>query len=196
MRRVFHVAILAASAMALGACANHSYVAGPGMSAAQLAPDSAGCRLYAEGSRPDTSFAAYGSPKGVAIATGAALLVGGVLTAVHDSEAYDNCMQSRGWLVADNASTSSGGAKPVAAPGQTAVTPWPMPIPPGSLAYPMAATIDPATAARQAQEEQAAASWVAAQNILNGPATAQRNSLYATLCHTGDQSACLMADGR
>src|SRR5690242_7264487 len=93
--------LLGAGLLSLGACAPHNYMPGPGMSAAELGPDEARCRLFARGTRPDTSFEAWGSPRDVAIATGAAVLLGGSSTAVHDSETVDDCMQARGWRIAD-----------------------------------------------------------------------------------------------
>ena len=72
------------------------------MSAEDFGPASARCKLFAEGTRPSVAFDASGSQKAVAIESGAAILLGGLAIAAHDSETYDNCMQAQGWQVVDN----------------------------------------------------------------------------------------------
>jgi hypothetical protein len=176
---------------------------GPGKTLAQYGPDSGRCHLFAEQTRPDTSFGASGSPKAVAIAAGVALLVGGIATVVHDSQSYDNCMQASGWLVKDNGGTGAAVAQPAvaaAAVGQPASGVPTLPQPVMQSALPSAdgpvlpgEPVDPARAQHVAQAQQAAQSWLVAQGILDGPDTVQRRSLYAALCRAGDQSSCLMA---
>lgn len=117
MRQRSITIFMAIGVMTLAGCASHVYAPGPGMSAAQFGPDSARCRLFAEGTRPDTLFEAYGSPRTVAVEAGAMIVLGGITTARHDNEAYDNCMQANGWLVADNAAAGPNVTQPVATAG-------------------------------------------------------------------------------
>ena len=180
-------AFLGVGLLSLGACVQHSYVAGPGMSAAQFGPDSARCRLFARGTRPDTSFEAYGRPRDVAIATGAALIVGGIATAVHDSATFDDCMQARGWLVADGKPAGPAAAQPGPVVGaQVPETQAPAPI---ATAPP----IDDERAQRAARAENAAAAWLVAQRTLNEGSDREKQGLYKVLCNAGDRSACVMA---
>lgn len=181
----------------LGACAEHTYVPGPGMSAAELGPDSARCRLFAEGTRPDTSFEVQGSARDVAIGSAVMLGVGAIATAVHDNETFNNCMQARGWLVADNAAGSNA-TRPVAMAGAVpqpvtqSTLPPPVADPPSMASRP----VDDARALQAARAQQTAQAWLVAQGILNGPDTVQRHGLYTALCDGGDQSACVMASVR
>jgi hypothetical protein len=59
--------------------------------------------MLAHMTRPDTSFGAVGSDKFVATATAVAVIGGAIGTAVHDGEIYDDCMEMRGWRIADAA---------------------------------------------------------------------------------------------
>ena len=198
MRRRAITSLLGIGVLSLGACASHVYAPGPGMLAEQLGPDAANCRLFAAGTRPATSFEASGSPKTVAVEAGAALLFGGIATAVHDSEAFDNCMQARGWLVADKAVPAAGAVQPAV---MTSDVPQPVtvsPLPPPSMApgYLPPPPVDSARAEREDGARKTAVAWLVAQNVLNGPASPQRHSLYVALCDGGDLSACFMAGAR
>ena len=206
MRRQLIVGILGVSAISLGACANHTYAPGPGMSAASFGPKSARCKLFAEGTRPNTSFEAYGSPRTVAVESGAALLLGGIATAVHDSETYDNCMQAQGWVVTDNATAGTNAARPIAMTGvvQQPVTQSPLPMPsaiptvtapPPVVDIALPSVVDERTE-RAARAKRTAEAWLEAQNVLNGPVSAKQHSLYTALCSSGDLSACFMAGAR
>lgn len=190
--------LLGIGVLSLGACASHDYAPGPGMFAEQFGPDAANCRLYAEGTRPATSFEASGSPTAVAVEAGAALLVGGISTAVHDSASYDNCMQARGWLVADKAAS---GATVMQSPAMTGAVPQPVTEAPLAPLYTTSPYLrpPPVDSERAEQENRArttATAWLEAQNILNGPASSQQHGLYVALCDGGDLSACVMAGAR
>lgn len=189
--------------LALGACASHTYAPGPGKNLAEFGPDSGRCNLFAEQTRPAMGFGASGSPKAVGIATGAALVFGGIATAVHDSETYDNCMQASGWLVRDNGATGAAVVQPALASstgmwsgGGMPAVPQPVmqsALPPAEGPVFPYAPVDPARAQRIARARDAAQSWLLAEGILNGPDTARRRSLYVALCKAGDRSSCLMA---
>lgn len=199
--------VVASSLVALGACTQHIYAPGPGMAVEALGPDSARCRLFARGTRSDMAFEAYGKPKDVAIATGAAMLVGGISTAIHDSETFDDCMQARGWRVVGAQATpmavpphamaaampqqamapvvlaNAGIVAPGTSPGDT------LAAAPAPAASPPAIGNDKADRARSAAE-----AWLVAQHILDEPGPARRkHDLYAVLCHAGDESSCIMA---
>src|SRR5690348_13591640 len=96
MLRRASITLVGFGVLSLGGCA-HNYVAGPGKSPLDLGRDTGRCHMLAHSTRPDTSFEAYGSPKDVAIMSGAALAVGALATLAHDSEAFDDCMQANGW---------------------------------------------------------------------------------------------------
>jgi hypothetical protein len=143
-------------------------------------PDHGNCQLYAQMTRPDTSFAAAGSPKDVAIASGAALLVGAIATAAHDSETMDGCMQAHGWLIADSQAVGPGVAPQV--PVSAALLPPPEP------------TIVDERSEQATRAQQAAEAWLVAQNILNGPGPdKEKRELNTALCNAGDRSACIIA---
>jgi hypothetical protein len=198
MRRHSITVLLGIGIMSLGACASHTYAPGPGMSAAQFGPDSARCRLFAEGTRPNTSFEAYGSPKTVAVEAGTMLLLGGIATAVHDSEAYDNCMQADGWLVADKATAGPNVVQPVATMGAVPqpVTQSPLPMPSATPVYTPPPPVRDVRMEQEARAQRTAEAWLATQNILNGPDSTEQHSLYTALCNGGDRSACFMAGAR
>lgn len=118
--------LLSVASLSLGACAIQSWAPGPGVDPTQLSRDSARCRLFARGTRPGMAFEASGSARNVAIASGAALVVGGVATAVHDAETYDDCMQAVGWIPAENVKQA---AAVQAVPIPVAATPLPAPAP-------------------------------------------------------------------
>jgi hypothetical protein len=200
MPRYLPMATLGIALMSVGACVNHTYAPGPGMSATDQGPDAARCRLYARGTRPSMAFEASGSQKAVAIESGVALGLGVVGTLVHDSETYDDCMQARGWLVADEAAAASGAAQQPAA--TTGVVPQPVSqaqLPPLAMApvAPVALLPPPVISAREeqaARAEIAAEAWFEAERTMNEPGGARdKELLYTVLCNAGDRSSCLMA---
>jgi hypothetical protein len=87
----------------LGACANHTWAPGPGKSASELARDSARCHIFARGANPGFSYEASGSPQFVAGATAGAAIGYGIATAITTNENFNDCMQTNGWLIADDA---------------------------------------------------------------------------------------------
>lgn len=122
--------VLGIGLLSLGACAQHTYAPGPGMSASDLGPDSGRCHLLAHMTRPAMAFGASGSQKFVAVASAAAVVGGVIGTAIHDSETYDDCMQAHGWRVADAPAqppSTAYGAPPVAPLTPVAATPLPAP---------------------------------------------------------------------
>ena len=164
--------------LCLGACATQ-YVPGPGKSGAEYGRDYGHCRLYAHSTRPDTSFEFSGSQKSVAIASGAALLLGGLATVAHDQEAVDDCMLASGWLHPD---AQTAAVQPVTAASLP---------PPVTAAAP--APLDPITE-RIIEAQRAAEAWVMAENVMNNRRGAEqdRRGLYLALCGAGDRSACDM----
>ncbi len=191
MRRYSTAFLLMVGAASLGGCVSHTYVAGPGMSPERLGRDEARCHIFAEGTRPGMGFEASGSPKEVAIESGVALVAGGLLTAWHDSSAYDNCMQARGYLVADG-----GVAQPVVAESAVPQPVTQSPLPAAGALPTDDESSDPFEGPRSEKAEHARATaqaWLIAQNILNGPESLRQHDLYVALCKGGDQSACFMA---
>jgi hypothetical protein len=87
----------------LGACANHTWVPGPGKSTSEFGPDSAKCHIFARGANPGFSYEASGSPKFVAGSTAGAAIAYGIATAINTNENYNDCMETNGWLIADGA---------------------------------------------------------------------------------------------
>jgi hypothetical protein len=94
--------------IALGGCANHTFVPGPGMSSVNLEPDKAQCRLIAKGMRTGFEFESSGSPKFVAASTGGAVIGYAVASAVEQNGNYNDCMEARGWRIADGESKAAG----------------------------------------------------------------------------------------
>jgi hypothetical protein len=88
----------------LGGCVHHTFAPGPGMSAMDFEPDTAQCRLFARGSRSGFAFAAVGSPKYVGAAMGGAALGYAIGSAIEKNQNFNDCMQARGWRVADGKS--------------------------------------------------------------------------------------------
>ncbi len=204
MLRCQTVIVLGLMALSLGACAQHAYLPGPGMSTANLGPDQARCRLFARGTRPGVSFGASGSSKYVAIATAAVLVGAAVGNAVHDNLTYDDCMQAIGWQVADGGNPGANAAPtdPAVNDGAPQIQPSPEQLarqraleaaltPMNELSQ---FSMDPERATRMANAQRAAEVWLTAQQILNGPDSDRRKrALNAELCDAGDQSACVMA---
>jgi hypothetical protein len=201
MRREWLSLLVALSTLSLSACAIQTWAPGPGKVAAELGPDSARCRLLARGTEPDTSFEASGSPKTVAIAATTMAVMGGIATAVHDSETYNDCMQAAGWIpVGQTQSAVVASAVPLP------VTAAPLPdLPAASTsapAPPLAVAMTPlpeqAAEARERSEaaeraEAAAQAWLVAEEVLNSNSDSQKRGLYGALCGAGDRSACVMA---
>jgi hypothetical protein len=177
--------------MLLGGCAYHTYAPGPGMSALDLGPDSEHCHQSAQSTRPDTSFQASGSPRSIAVAAAIGLIGGAITTAIHDSQAYDNCMLSNGYLIADGATGGPTLVQPVVAtdavPSQA--------IQVQTFEPPQRqSTFGNARAEQAAHARSTAEAWLVAQHILNGPdASQEKRGLYGALCDAGDRSACFMA---
>ncbi len=92
---------LVLTCLTLTACAQHSYVPGPGMSGMALGPEAAQCRLFARGSSTSRGFGAAGSARFVAAATAVALIAGGIAGAIEQNTNYNDCMQARGWRIAE-----------------------------------------------------------------------------------------------
>jgi len=141
--------------------------------------------LRARASRPDTSFEARGTQKAVAIESGVMLGLGIVSTLIHDSETIDDCMQARGYLIADGA-TGPAVVQPAAAIGGLS------PI----VATPLADPTPPPYDERMEQmvrAQAAAEAWLIAERTLDDPrASSKQRDLYTFLCEAGDRSACLM----
>ncbi len=91
--------LLLSIAIAVCACED-LFVPGPGMSASQLGPDSARCRLSARGMDKGYEFGASGSPRDVAVSMAAMSVVAGLDTVLERSENYNDCMQALGYQVA------------------------------------------------------------------------------------------------
>lgn len=85
----------------LAGCVNQNFVPGPGMSAIDLGPQAAQCRLMARGVKTGFGFAAAGSPKFVAASTGGAIVGYAIASAVEQNSNYNDCMEARGWRIAD-----------------------------------------------------------------------------------------------
>jgi hypothetical protein len=191
--------LLSAASISLGACAIQDWAPAPGKDPAQLSQDSARCRLFAHGTRPDTTFEAAGSPRDVAIVSGVALVAGGIATAAHDASTYDDCMEAVGWVPADNVKQATAGQAtpatvlPVVATPLPVIYATPAPLQPAPIATTFPLPFAPPQTEAQVQGQAAAQAWVSAQQVLNtGPGT-ERLGLYGALCGAGDRSACLMA---
>jgi S1-C subfamily serine protease len=71
------------------------------MSSMDFEPEAARCRLFARGVQPDFAFQASGSPKFVAASTGGAAIGYAIDSAVRQNLNFNDCMEARGWRVAD-----------------------------------------------------------------------------------------------
>jgi S1-C subfamily serine protease len=126
MRRLLNAALLIGALAGLCACANHTFAPGPGMSAGDYGPDAARCRLFTRGSDPSFSFDASGSPKFVAGAMAGAVVAGAIATAVRENANFNDCMEARGWRIADNAQPAAATTFPGQGATPTAVTTLPV----------------------------------------------------------------------
>jgi S1-C subfamily serine protease len=148
MRRLLNAALLIGALAGLCACANHTFAPGPGMSAGDFGPDAARCRLFARGSDPSFSFDASGSPKFVAGAMAGAVVAGAIATAVRENANFNDCMEARGWRIADNAqpaaATTSVAATTSAVQGAAPPAATTLAVPDGTSRAP-----DPPPAARR-----------------------------------------------
>lgn len=97
----------------LGGCVTHTIAPGPGMSAINLEPNSAQCRLFARGAKTGFGFAASGSPKFVAASTAGAALGYAIGSAVEQNANFNDCMEARGWRVADGQQPVAVAAAPI-----------------------------------------------------------------------------------
>jgi PDZ domain-containing protein len=127
---------LVALPLLLGGCVQHTFAPGPGMSAADFEPDSAQCRLFARGARSGFAFGAVGSPKFVGASMGGASLGYAIGSAVEMNQNFNDCLEARGWRIADSSPPPRG---PMAAslvpsepatpqPARPAAAPQPMPL--------------------------------------------------------------------
>ncbi len=102
MRAGLKGVVFVAALVPLGGCVSHNWAAGPGMSMVNFEADSAKCRLFGRANVPSFGFEASGSPKFVASAAAGAALGSAIGSAIHQNADYNDCMQARGWRVADN----------------------------------------------------------------------------------------------
>lgn len=93
--------LLAVVALSVCACSYPHFVPGPGMSALDLEPDQARCRLIARGLSPGFEYGASGSTRDVAAYMAAATIASGIETAIQNNMNYNDCMEARGWRVAE-----------------------------------------------------------------------------------------------
>jgi hypothetical protein len=146
MRRQTIMALSICMLPMLGGCASHTFVPGPGMSAIDFEPDAARCRLFARSADPSYSFGASGSPKFVAASMGAQVLGATIATAVRENQNFNDCMEARGWRIADHAAaptpTVTADAPAAAATPAVAVGPAVAPTVP---AIPVAANVPSVT---------------------------------------------------
>jgi PDZ domain len=91
----------------LTACVSHTWAPGPGMSPAAFSADEAKCRIFARSAGSGFEFEASGSPRFVATATVTAALADGIAGAIEANENFNDCLQARGWIVADHAPASA-----------------------------------------------------------------------------------------
>lgn len=104
------IIVAASLGLALTGCVQHTFAPGPGMSATDFDPDSARCRLFSRGAQSGFEFGAYGNPKFVAGATAGAALGYAIGSAIERNENFNDCMQARGWRIADGAPSTQDGA--------------------------------------------------------------------------------------
>jgi hypothetical protein len=194
MRRRLIGIVLGIGASSLAGCASHTYAPGPGMSAMNQGRDEARCRLFARGTRPDTSFEVSGSARSAAIFAGAGLLTGAIVTAVHDSETNDDCMEARGYQITDGRPAGPNPQQPIA---MTAAYTLPAPAPPYEVALSPTpvSTAEAERVTRAARAERTAEAWLIAERILDRPdSDREKFRLYKSLCGAGDNSACVMTE--
>jgi hypothetical protein len=99
--------------LGIAGCTNLNFVPGPGMLAIDLSPDTARCHMYARGATPGFEFGAYGSAKFVAASTAGAVIGHAIGSAIQQNQDFNDCMQARGWRVADE--VKPGTLKPLGA---------------------------------------------------------------------------------
>ena len=112
----------------LAGCVQHTFAPGPGMSAGDFAPEFAQCRLFARGARSGFGFAAAGSPQFVGASMGGAALGYAIGSAIEMNRNFNDCMEARGWRIADHTQSAQG---PMAA---ALATPKPPASPPATPA--------------------------------------------------------------
>ncbi len=201
MRRHVISLLIGLGAMSLGGCAYHTYAPGPGVDAADLGPVSEHCHEVAQSTAPDTSFQVSGSPGAIAAGAAVGFAAGLVTTVAHDHQAFDDCMQSYGWRIADAGTSAPAPVQPVAMaaagppPAIQVETLAPPAIQVQTLAPPPSwPPVDTARAIRAERARRTAEAWLHAEEILDAPdANPHKRGLYAVLCDAGDRSACFMA---
>ena len=117
--RAVKSAIFGLLAIALGACASHSWAPGPGMNADDFGAAQAKCSLMAR--HAGDGFAISGSRRDVAIG----LVVSAIGEAVRTNMDYNDCLLADGWRIADKPTLQVAAvpapAEPMQAPVQAPV---------------------------------------------------------------------------
>jgi hypothetical protein len=100
--------------LGLGACAQYSWVPGPAAAGKDFNVAQGQCKLVAMGMPTgDGGFYAQGSPKFVAISTGAYALGSAIGSAVRTQNAFNACMEAQGFVpVQPNQPSTQTGAPP------------------------------------------------------------------------------------
>ena len=117
----------------LAGCVQHTFAPGPGMSAADFEPEFAQCRLFARGSRSGFGFAAAGSPRFVGASMAGAALGYAIGSAIETNQNFNDCMEARGWRIADHTQPAQG---PMAATLATTEAPAAPPALPAAAPQP------------------------------------------------------------
>jgi len=104
----------------------------------EFEPDSAGCRLVARGMDPSVAFAATGSPRYVASATASAAVGAAIGIAIRENQNFNDCMEARGWRIADGVPTATTGSGPMVATLAPSPIAESMPAPVAAASAPVA----------------------------------------------------------
>ena len=100
--------VAVASALALTACAGHTWVPGPHQNAANFTEVSGRCKLVAMGADPGGGFVyAQGSPQFVGSVVGASVVAGAIGSGVRQQNTYTACMEANGFYIDDTAIKAS-----------------------------------------------------------------------------------------
>lgn len=100
--------VAVASALALTACAGHTWVPGPHQNAANFTEVSGRCKLVAMGADPGGGFVyAQGSPQFVGSFVGASVVAGAIGSGVRQQNTYTACMEANGFVIDDTAIKAS-----------------------------------------------------------------------------------------
>jgi S1-C subfamily serine protease len=128
MRRLLWMFAVPLATLVLSGCVHHTFAPGPGMSALDFEPDQAKCRIFARHATSDYEVSAYGSPKFVAAYTASAALAGAIGSAIEQNQNFNDCMQARGWRIADSQTQPTGPmSASLARPAQFLTPAAPMP---------------------------------------------------------------------